>query len=134
MKETRRHWLKQLLETQFKGDRKAFLAMTGLTKGRLSQMEDEGFGDTSAARLVERLAELRLPSDYFDKPVPGEDMPELSLEAMEIAKAYEKLDANERKRLRWFMILAKNGIDPTHIPPAPPLDQAQAKKSEKDGN
>ena len=66
----RRHKLRLLLEDRFKGDRGEFLKVTGLTKGRLSQLldPDQPFGDTAARNLEERLSgePLRLPPGYFD--------------------------------------------------------------------
>ena len=61
----RRHKLRQLLEQKYSGDRGRFLADSGLTKGRLSQLLKDGepFGDTAARNLEER---LRLDPGYFD--------------------------------------------------------------------
>jgi hypothetical protein len=61
----RRQKLEALLSDRFKGDRGAFLAASGLTKGRLSQLLDpkEPFGDVAARNLEER---LRLEPGYFD--------------------------------------------------------------------
>jgi hypothetical protein len=61
----RRHKLRSLLEDRFKGDRGEFLKVTGLSKGRLTQLLDpaEPFGDTAARNLETR---LELPAGFFD--------------------------------------------------------------------
>ncbi|QIM51600.1 hypothetical protein [Hydrogenophaga crocea] len=128
MEEVRKHWLKHLLRTRFNNERSDLIRAAGITKGRLSQLLADGFGDTSAKRLVESLG---LPANYFDRPIPHEEGDSLSEEALQIARQFEKMDEAERKRFRWFMILARNGIDPTHIPPAPPLEQPVTKKAKK---
>ena len=61
----RRHKLRLLLEDRFKGNRGEFLKVTGLTKGRLTQLLDpaEPFGDIAARNLETR---LQLDPGYFD--------------------------------------------------------------------
>lgn len=61
----RRHKLAHLLNTKYRGDRGRFLADSGITKGRLSQLlnPDEPFGDVAARNLEER---LQLEPGYFD--------------------------------------------------------------------
>lgn len=128
MNETRKYWLKYLLRTRYGESRQSLMDAAGITKGRLSQMLKDGFQDTAAKRLVESLS---LSPGYFDRPIPHDAEDILSDEAIEIAKTYEKMDEGERKRFRWFLILARNGVAPTNIPPAPPLGQPEPKKAKK---
>lgn len=67
MQERRRARFLALLRDKFKGDRAKFLAESGLTKGRLSQLENDGaFGERAARQLADRLG---LRADYFDADV-----------------------------------------------------------------
>lgn len=61
----RRHKLRSLLEDRFKGDRGEFLKVSGLSKGRLTQLLDpaEPFGDIAARNLETR---LDLDPGFFD--------------------------------------------------------------------
>ena len=66
MKDTRRIRLVKLLASpRFNGDRAAFLAASGMTKGRLTQLLDESlpFGDVAAKNLCKK---LELPDGWFD--------------------------------------------------------------------
>ncbi len=128
MEDVRKYWLNHLLAKKYKGERADLMRDAGITKGRLSQLLSDGFGDTAAKRLVSKLG---LPGDYFDRPIPHDDGDILSSEALQIAKQYEGMGEAERKRFRWLLMLTKNGIDPTHIPPAPPLEQLEPKKAKK---
>ena len=68
VKEHRRQRLRDLLAgPPFGGSRAVFGQVTGLTKGRISQLLDpkEPFGDVAARRLASGLG---LPEDYFDRP------------------------------------------------------------------
>ena len=55
-----------LIQTGFRGDRKAFMEATGLSKGRIAQLldENEPFGDVAVARLEKKLS----IKGYFDAP------------------------------------------------------------------
>lgn len=67
MKDLRRRALTELLQGKpFFGDRAAFCAAAGITKGRLSQLlnPDETFGDRAASALEEKLG---LPSGTLDR-------------------------------------------------------------------
>ena len=66
MKNLRRKRLVELLEgPRFNGDRASFLASSGLSKGRLTQLLDpkEAFGDAAARNLCDSLS---LPDGWFD--------------------------------------------------------------------
>lgn len=66
MDQQRKDRLRQLIATRFGGDRAAFGAAAGLTKGRVSQLldPDEPFGERAAASLTEKLA---LPDRWFEQ-------------------------------------------------------------------
>lgn len=105
VKEHRRARFQELLDSRFRGDRKALMRATGLTKGRVSQLLDpnEPFGDNAAQRLVEKLS---LPENYFDVP-PAVDVPlPLSGDALQVALAYEKMTPAEKMRLDRLMAAA----------------------------
>jgi hypothetical protein len=107
MKEVRRENLRALLEgPRFKGDRAAFCAAAGISKGRLSQLLDKNksFGDVAAQNLCEVLG---LPADYLNlpihegEPVHHEDVLEppplhlsvkgLSVHAIGLAKLFDEV-------------------------------------------
>ena len=85
MKNLRRKRLVELLNSpRFGGDRSAFLASAGVSKGRLTQLlnEKEPFGDAAARNLCESLS---LPDGWFDaapkdKPVADSKPGPMSLE------------------------------------------------------
>jgi SOS-response transcriptional repressor LexA len=71
MRETRRYWLKELLNgPRFNSDRGAFCRDAGISNGRLSQLLDtkEPFGDVAAKKLIEK---LDLQDDFFTRPIPS---------------------------------------------------------------
>lgn len=105
VKEFRRARFQELLDTRFKGDRKALMRATGLTKGRVSQLLDptEPFGDNAAHRLVQKLA---LPPGYFDQPPSVDISLPLSNDALQVAVAYEKMTPAEKMRLDRLMAAA----------------------------
>jgi hypothetical protein len=128
MNEVRRFWLTHLLNQSYGGDRSRFMQAAEITKGRMSQMLKDGFQDTTAKRLVEK---LKLQPGYFDRPIPFDKEEILSDEALAVARQYEKMDEAERKRLRWFIVLARNGVEPSHIPPAPPIEETKSVRKAK---
>lgn len=103
MRELRRARFKALLEgPRFKGDRAAFCAASGLSKGRVSQLLDpaEPFGDVVAQRLVESLG---LRAGYFD----GRD--EAGAEASPPTEVEPLLPLSEREQ---FLIAAWRTLPP----------------------
>lgn len=74
MEKVRLYWFKALLSDRFDGERSKLMGATGLTKGRISQYLQDGFGDVAVRNLLRRLSERghQLPADYFDRPIPEE--------------------------------------------------------------
>ena len=95
----RRYKLAHLITTRFGGNRGAFLASSGLSKGRLSQLLDpnEPFGDVAARRLVHR---LELPEGYFDT---------MDAKTLEFAVAFDALPPHQKEK--WLEIVALLGKD-----------------------
>lgn len=65
MQHFRRHKLRLLIERDFSNSRGKFMAATGLTKTRLSQLLSDGypFGERAARELALKAG---LPEDYFE--------------------------------------------------------------------
>lgn len=61
----RRRFIAWFSEKPCKGDREKLIALTGYTKGRISQLFDDNqpFGERAASNLAEKLG---LPQDYFE--------------------------------------------------------------------
>lgn len=72
----RRERLRELIETRYSGNRKWFASASGLSESRIGQLlspnyrNGTSFGE-KAARAIE--AKLRLPTNYFDQAVDGQD-------------------------------------------------------------
>lgn len=67
----RRQRLARLIKTAYNGSQAAFVAETGISKGRVSQLvgSDEPFGERAAKSLVEKInaaGRLHLPDRYFE--------------------------------------------------------------------
>jgi hypothetical protein len=62
--ERRRDLLWRYLREACGGDRAALIERSGLTKGRISQMLAEGFGERAGRDLAQRLG---LPAEFFDR-------------------------------------------------------------------
>ncbi len=64
MQNQRKRNLAHLLATRYNGNRDELIAASGLSKGRISQMLKNGFGERSARELE---AKLGLPAQWLDK-------------------------------------------------------------------
>jgi hypothetical protein len=100
----RRQKLRDLIAHRFRGDRGAFLAETGLTKGRLSQLlkDEQPFGDNAARNLEER---LQLPAGYFDT---------MDARTLSFALAFEGLPVHLKER--WEDLVQMLATRPTGKP------------------
>jgi hypothetical protein len=105
MKEIRRKRLSELLSgPRFNGDRAAFCAASGISKGRLSQLLDpkESFGDVASRNLCDGLG---LDQGWFDSE-PGEATAQqgsppvqendLSPLAMDVARWFDRVPESIR--------------------------------------
>lgn len=89
----RRYKLQQLLDQRYKGKREDFLAESGLTKGRLTQLLDARlpFGDVAARNLEER---LHLEPGFFD-----------AMDAQTVAFAVQFDGLPQHLKDRWMELL-----------------------------
>lgn len=82
MKKHRAELLAKLLKDRFNNDRNKLIDHAGLTKGRISQMLDEGFGERAARALEEK---LELADRYFEGGDPTQSSAFADLNAFESA-------------------------------------------------
>lgn len=82
-----------------RGDRDRLMKLTGYTKGRVSQFFDEKqpFGQVAARNLAIKVG---LPPDAFERKTAGPaEISGLSAEAIEIARVYDSLPPEERRKM-----------------------------------
>lgn len=93
----RKRFLSYFNDGPLKGSREALIRRTGLTKGRISQLFDEGqpFGERAASSLAEKLG---LPPDFFER-----DMGATPIQALHPAASADQaltLTADEHRLLK----------------------------------
>jgi hypothetical protein len=113
MANDRRRRFLAYFDKKYKGNRAELIRDSGLTKGRIAQLFDEGqaFGEHAARNLAHA---LQLPEDFFEKdPAPAG----LSQEALEMAAALERLSPDERERLRLLYKVASGAELPQQKKP-----------------
>lgn len=92
MEKQRAARLQSLIASRFNGDRAAFGAEVGLTKGRVSQLLKDGFGERSASSLASKLG---LPERWFeDDPIES-----LSPEVAALAVELDRLVGDQRQQV-----------------------------------
>jgi hypothetical protein len=103
-------------------DRNKLMARTGLTKGRISQLFDEGqpFGERAARAMAERLG-LRL--DYFERDVDDVD---LDPDTLDFALRYQRATRDQRAVLRSVQEAFAPSRDPEHEPELPGMSDFAA--------
>lgn len=115
-KERRAVLLQAFLQNVLKGDRSVLIQRSGVSKGRITQMLNDGFGEL-AARTLE--ASIGLPKDYFERPseigervaplqpdpsqeptTPEEITMELQRQAAELVRAWLTLNEMDRNTFK----------------------------------
>lgn len=86
----------------------------GISQSTLSELELVGYGSSH----VVAMAKLYGVSPYWLALGEGdmEERERLSEGALEIARAYERMNTSERSKLRMLLVVARDGVDPQHFP------------------
>lgn len=103
----RERFLAYFMNGPLKGDRAKLMHKTGLTKGRVSQLFDEGqaFGELAARNLAEKLG---LPSNAFEADQATAPHG-LSDDAIAVAQQFDRMTPVERVRFVRLMQAAQDG-------------------------
>lgn len=99
----RKKRLQALIDTRYRGDRGAFIAEAGISKGRVTQLlsPSDAFGERAAKALIKK---LDLEDGYFEKVANAEVISPINQPTNEqaldvLGAACKNLDTDQRREL-----------------------------------